>query len=112
MNVYHACEQAYRNGFDAGLISANNPNIEMKTRLKIAYEQVAAVHTELSKANTVGEYTVALRCVQEALSKLTEAQINFGTAINEDEHRTGIGHCSIFETDQLELILEQQSGII
>lgn len=85
MNVYRACEQAYRNGFDAGLISANNPNIELKTRLKIAYEQVTAVHTELSKANIAGEYTAVLYCVHEAMSRLAEAQSNFGTIIGEDD---------------------------
>jgi hypothetical protein len=78
MNVYQACEQAYHNGFEAGLASANNQKAELKTRLKIAYEQAAIVCAELSKSDPFNEYATTLRCIQEAISKLADAQDSFG----------------------------------
>lgn len=73
MDKYTACEQAYKNGYDNG-----KHNTEIAMRVKVAYEQLAACHTDLCRAYKRGESDELIYSLQDAMNSLLDIQVKLG----------------------------------
>jgi hypothetical protein len=80
MDMYTACEQAYKNGYDSG-----KHNTEIATRVKIAYEQLAKCHTDLCRAYKRGENDELIYSVQDAMNSLLDIQVKLGILKQEED---------------------------
>lgn len=82
MDAYHASEVAYKNGFNAGRESANPLNIEVETRVKVAYEQLSKCHTKLCRSSADAGLCEDLRAV---LNGILNIQVKLGTMKREED---------------------------
>lgn len=78
MNMYHACEVAYKNGYAAGELSKEPDKVEIGTRVKVAYEQLASCRTRLCQSANKGESDKLVYKLQEAMDKLLDIQVILG----------------------------------
>ena len=49
MDIYQACEEAYKNGYQNGRYAAFSDSLELATRVKVAYEQLGKCHTAICR---------------------------------------------------------------
>jgi hypothetical protein len=80
MDMYTACEQAYKNGYDSG-----KHNTEIATRVKIAYEQLAKCHTDLCRTYIRGENDDLIYSLQDAMNMLLDIQVKLGVLKPEED---------------------------
>lgn len=84
MNVYMACEQAYKNGFDAGQ-NMTQHNAEIAARVKVAYEQLEKCHTNLCRNYKRGENDDLIYDLQDVMIALLNIQVKLGVLKQEED---------------------------
>jgi hypothetical protein len=81
MNEYAACEQAYKNGFCDG-----KQNIEICTRVKVAYEQLSKCYTDICRTARDSCSLVYLEeDIRDILNMLLELQVKLGVLKREED---------------------------
>ncbi len=80
MDEYSACEMAYKNGFEA----AKNKT-EMCTRIKVAYEQLGKVHTELCRQCKRRNDNELIYDVQDILNAILKVEVKLGMIKREED---------------------------
>ena len=85
MDMYTACERAYKNGFDNGKQSASHPNAEIVTRVTVAYEQLAKCHADLCKVSKRGKNDDLIYSLQDVMHKLLDIQVKLGVLKREED---------------------------
>ena len=84
MNEYLACEIAYQNGFNAGRESVTDKG-ELCTRIKVAYEQLGKVHTELCREHRSRDNDDVLYDIQDILNAILKVQVKLGMLKREED---------------------------
>ena len=87
MTFYTACEQAYKNGFEAGKLAARSLDSEIITRASIAYKQLLQCYTKLSITPKHGVDEATLGMLQNVLSELMELQVQLGALKYEEKNK-------------------------
>lgn len=82
MDAYDATEIAYKNGFIAGRESASPLQVEINTRLKVAYEQLGKCHTKLCRSSADKEICEDFR---EVLNNILNIQVKLGMIKKEED---------------------------
>jgi len=77
MDEYTLQELAYNNGYNKA-----KSIIELDTRLKVAYEQLAKCHTKLCRQNADKDLCEDFR---EVLNKILNIQVKLGTMKREED---------------------------
>ena len=77
MDEYTLQELAYNNGYNKA-----KTIIELDTRLKVAYEQLAKCHTKLCRQNADKDLCEDFR---EVLNKILNIQVKLGTMKREED---------------------------
>jgi hypothetical protein len=85
MDMYTACERAYKNGYDNGRQSACAPNIEIVTRITVAYEQLSSCHSSICRASNRGENDDLIYSLQDAMNALLDIQVKLGALKHEED---------------------------
>ena len=86
MNPYQACEQAYRNGYNDGRASTQPHNLELATRVKVAYELLAGCHTTICRSHP-GADDLIFVCdkLHSVLNQLLDIQVDLGVLKKEED---------------------------
>jgi hypothetical protein len=82
MDSNTATELAYKNGYVAGMQSAE---AEVNARVKIAYEQLSLAHTAMCRYNPHRQNTKLLSDIQDGMDMLLKLQVKLGI-IKHDEY--------------------------
>lgn len=77
MNEYTAYEQAYKNGFEAGKLSAVS-HAEVASRVKVAYEQLSKCNTQLCSTTFRNTDCSLVDAFSDLLLKLIDVQAKLG----------------------------------
>jgi hypothetical protein len=72
-----ATELAYKNGLEQGEKNAEI-EIEMCTRVKVAYEQLNNIHTQLCRYDTRRKNTELIYDIQGVLNAILEVEVKLG----------------------------------
>lgn len=85
MDMYTACELAYKNGFDNGKQSTCYSNAEIAARVKVAYEQLVKCNTDLCRTFKRGENDDLIYSLQDAMHTLLDIQVKLGVLKREED---------------------------
>ena len=86
MNQYQACEQAYKNGFEAGVASKLPSNPELATRVKVAYELLSQCHSAICMSQQTSTTLDLVRPkLHDVLLSLLEIQVDLGVLKREED---------------------------
>ena len=84
MTIHDACEQSYKNGYEDGKLSNRPVDIEIATRIKVAYEQLGKCFTVICR-NTTDRNDALLEDFRETLNKLLNIQVKLGMIKREED---------------------------
>lgn len=87
MDTFTACELAYKNGYEAGVASVKQPDLEMKIRLNLAYAQLAECHTQLCKVTPRSDKKgcAVLADLTDVMNDLLDVQVKLGMLKREED---------------------------
>jgi hypothetical protein len=86
MNQYQACEQAYKNGFEAGAASKLPSNPELATRVKVAYELLSQCHSAICGSHQTLDTLDTVRTkLHDVLLGLLDIQVDLGVLKREED---------------------------
>ena len=87
MDTFTACELAYKNGYEAGVASVKQSDLEMKIRFNLAYEQLAECHTQLCKVTPRSDVNgcEVLADLADVMNGLLNVQVKLGMLKREED---------------------------
>jgi hypothetical protein len=85
MNEYTACEQAYKNGFNAGINAYAKSDYALGVRVQLAYEQLSKCHSSIcTNFSTRPDAAELLAELTAAMDQLLELQVKLGILKREE----------------------------
>lgn len=85
MNEYIACEQAYKNGFNAGINAYAQSDYALGVRVQLAYELLSKCHSSICTNFSVRPDTAELLAeLTTAMDYLLELQVKLGILKREE----------------------------